>query len=113
MRKITTAAIAVAALVVAGGTGVAAGSQLVPEAKPQPAVVQAPESCMDALDKADTALQSAGDGYDVMSDIMKSVSKFDIDGITAGSKRLDVLGERLTVELDAYASARNTCREVK
>jgi hypothetical protein len=59
---------------------------------------QVPAECTDALDHADA-------GFRVMASIMEAAGNLDVDAVDARVADLEPLGE-------AYAQARDTCREI-
>lgn len=75
------------------------------------AVPTVPQTCLDALDAADNAITTAGEGFSILADAMRAASNFDVDGITNADARLKALNtEKLTPALDAYKTARDTCK---
>lgn len=70
-----------------------------------------PAACKEALDAADEALATAGQGFSIIADVMGAVSEFDVDAIEAGTQKLATLNkEKLTPQLEAYKTARDECQ---
>jgi hypothetical protein len=128
----TTATILATAALLAVAVGCGPNSPAAPAAAPAPVtttvtappktvtappktvtVTEVPQACLDALDKADAALGSAGDGFDILSDVLTAASQFDLEGMDAGSKKLEALTPRLGTQIDGYVSARNACKAAK
>lgn len=132
MKKRTLAALIAAPVVIAGvwtaasasdnnATDAATYATTHPVVAPAPAptvtvtttvaVPTVPQSCLDALDAADNAITTAGEGFSILADAMRAASNFDVDGITNADARLKALNmEKLTPALDAYKTARDTCK---
>lgn len=114
MKKTITilAAVVLAAAALTGcGTGKA---QEAAANAPQPTVTttvqSVPQACLDALDDADTAIQTAGQGFGILSDAFTAASNFDADGIDAATVKMGDLNKALTPQLTAYATARDACK---
>lgn len=93
---------------------VAAKPTVVPKTVTVPKTVEVPtvpQTCIDALAAADTAIATAGEGFGILSDALTAAGDFDAAGIEAASTRLATLNtDRLTPALAAYQAARDTCK---
>jgi hypothetical protein len=104
------------AALVACGTDVSAA----PVAAPAPAptvtttvtktVSQTPAVCLDALDKADEALGTAGEAFTIISAVLSAASQMDVDTMDTETAKLAPLNTRLSAGLDQYKAARDACK---
>jgi hypothetical protein len=70
-----------------------------------------PAACKTALEAADEALATAGQGFSIIADVMSAVSEFNVDAIEAGTQKLATLNkDKLTPQLEAYKTARDECQ---
>jgi hypothetical protein len=115
VRRITALAalpVALFTLAACGGQTPAAQTADAPPATVTKTVTKpvTPAVCLTALDRADTALTTAGEGFDVVADVLTAASNLDVDGMTAATEKLTPLSAKLSAQLDAYKTARDECK---
>lgn len=126
MKKTITTIAAIAAVVALAGCGAGKAHEAVANAprptvtvtKPAPPAVtttvqSVPQACLDALDNADTAISTAGEGFGIVSDAFIAASNFDAAGIDAATAKLAGVNKVLSPQLTAYATARDACKAAK
>jgi hypothetical protein len=72
--------------------------------------VVVPDSCLYALDKADRALNYSADGLQYVADAMGAVTRFDPDGISEATSKIEGLSPKLASEIESYRNARDKCK---
>lgn len=112
-KTITILAAAVLATAALTGCGTGKAREAVANA-PQPTVTvntdTTPAICTTALNDADSAIQTAGEGFGILSDSLTAASKLDVAGIEAANIRMEALNKRLEVALSTYKTSRDACK---
>lgn len=118
------AVVGAGALFLAGtGVGVAVGHPA-PARAPSPVVHVAPQSCLDALGKAELAMEHARTGFGYTAELMgisgdgfTAASRSDVDGLTDAATRMNEVNEKITeltpqmsVAVSEYQTAAASCR---
>jgi hypothetical protein len=106
-RNIKAVVLVVAGLL--GGIALGVAGQYYSEPANQPAQ-HASTSCLNALNQADASIRTAGDGFDVVSEVLTAASNFDVSGIETASAKMGPLSNVLSGQLDQYTAARDACR---
>jgi hypothetical protein len=131
-RRLILAVVGAGALFLAGtGVGVAAGSTtppggraVVPSPAISPTVQAAPQACLEALSKAELAMEHARTGFGYTSELMgisgdgfTAAANFDSDGLTDAATRMNGVTDKisaLTPQMGAavteYQTAAASCR---
>jgi hypothetical protein len=112
MNKVTQKIVAVLGAAVLMTATVACSNQSRPPPAPVTTTMRIeviPPVCLDALAKADKAFQTTGEGFSIASEIMAAAAAQDLAAMEASTAKLEPLGDRMEIELDAYQKARDAC----
>ena len=132
-KRITIVAIASSFLIGGGISAVANAAPVVPAAKvvtktvnvpgpervvtkiekvdvPGPVTNKTPQSCLDALDKADKVISIAGDGFEIAGRAIVAAAGSDLAGMTSANEDLSVSADEMSTAGPAYRSAREECK---
>jgi len=69
-----------------------------------------PQSCLDALDMADSGFGLAADAMGIVSDAFTAISEFDMDGVERASAKLSETTSGFTDLSPKYNAAKEQCR---
>lgn len=73
-------------------------------------VPETPQECKDALDKSDTLLDLAGQGFQYATDALDGASTLDVDKINKATKGLQKLNPKVEAARSDYDTAASACR---
>ncbi|HEY2086290.1 MAG TPA: hypothetical protein VGH54_09725 [Mycobacterium sp.] len=126
MKKITIAAITATAAVAGGwiaiavtdnnATDAATYATSHPAVTPTPAptvtttTTVVPQSCLDALDDADTVIGTSAQAVSIMADAFGAAANLDTAGIQAATEKLNALNPTLSAQGETYKTAREACK---